>query len=337
MVSLIRLVWDSQRYFDPMSISKLIFYAVVRSALVMSLLLAGRVEAQEQGGAASPEPSASVVTETSDNRQILSQLDALNGTLGRIATVLEARIVEHDSDAKNFREESDLAAQWEMAKWAKLMFKATVVQVFFSALGVFLLLYSLRMNRLATNAAIEAASAAKRDTEINIALQLPAIRAMVTHIGVGSDNRRLVQLNNFGNGTAQIKQDCLIVEICDELRPEPTYDPKSIIRFANITPFEKGQTAEIKRYGSITREDAREILNGTKHLWVYGFVDYLDFLIHEHRVGFCARAVPIPNVRYDKSPPSDWTFIPAGPVSYVYEKLMNFEEQKIDKKWWRFW
>ena len=90
----------------------------------------------------------------------------LERTLERIARALEAANAKSDPPEETERAKADLRAQQAMANWAFWVFVATGTQVIVGGIGIFFIWRTLRQNRTATRAAVIAANAAERSTQL---------------------------------------------------------------------------------------------------------------------------------------------------------------------------
>lgn len=86
---------------------------------------------------------------------------AILPALERIARAQEAQAANGKTADEKQRESEDLAAQKDMAFWAKAMFWATMVAVIVGGLNIALLIYTLGETRRSAKAAIRSAAAAR--------------------------------------------------------------------------------------------------------------------------------------------------------------------------------
>jgi len=108
----------------------------------------------------------------------------------RIAKALEVTVAQKGAEKYDDRPSRDLVAQEEMAKWARLSFIVALVSSIVSGLGLLALIYSLRLNRRATNAAQSAVAVARETNEsqsrawLSAACQLGTPSEGFTHYGI---------------------------------------------------------------------------------------------------------------------------------------------------------
>lgn len=217
------------------------------------------------------------------------------------------------------RDYADLCQQWRVAEaaieqsyWAQPQFIA-------SALTVLGLVVTIVVSIRATNAAIKAAEATQEAATAAIGSELPNFAIIAINVGNKSDPVSYVTLLNAGKGSAVITGECLCPAIVHELAPNPIYSVYIERRVDFAAPIEPGKTYKVEKGGFYAPGEWRSVLDGDSNLWIYGYVDYLDFLKTEHRVGFCAKCEPIPDRSRDV-PPSNYRFVQAGPASYTYSR-----------------
>ncbi|MCK9388006.1 MAG: hypothetical protein M0Q22_06380 [Sulfuritalea sp.] len=87
------------------------------------------------------------------------------GPLERIAKAQETTVAQREAEKNDNRPTRNLAAQEEMAHWAKLSFLVVLASAIVSGLGLIALLYSLLLNRKATAAAQNAVAVARETNE----------------------------------------------------------------------------------------------------------------------------------------------------------------------------
>ncbi|MFZ3018459.1 MAG: hypothetical protein WA056_08400 [Gallionella sp.] len=93
----------------------------------------------------------------------------------RIARALEAGVAQREADKSDDRPARDLNAQEEMARWAKVSFFVILASAIVSGLGLFALIYSLRLNQRATTAAQSAVAVARETNESQSRAWLSAV------------------------------------------------------------------------------------------------------------------------------------------------------------------
>ena len=109
-------------------------------------------------GKAEPQQAPQVI--------VRPDLAPLNERLERIDKSIEGLQPKPETADEYRRAEGDLNAQEKMAVWAEWMFYATAASVVVSALGVGLIILTLRQNKKAMGIAITAADAANRAAEV---------------------------------------------------------------------------------------------------------------------------------------------------------------------------
>jgi hypothetical protein len=108
----------------------------------------------------------------------------IQGTLQRIAGALEAANNKRESDDDADHTRRDLAAQEDMAFWAKLMFWAASAETIVTGIGVWLVLRTLIHTRRAANYTKDAVDEAKNQTAETRRIGEAQVRAYVSWSGV---------------------------------------------------------------------------------------------------------------------------------------------------------
>ncbi len=111
-----------------------------------------------------------------------------------------------NANAEEKRAERDLAAQEEMAVWARRTFYGTLAGIIVSAIGLIAIVYSLRLNDDATRAAQAAVRIAEASNEIqsrawiSAACRLENVHHAKTHLGIdGTYANAICKIKNHGN------------------------------------------------------------------------------------------------------------------------------------------
>ena len=143
-----------------------------------------------QAPSAAPPGSDSVRTATTGPRERVDQSKEQLALLERLARALEAQASAQKPDEDRARERADLLAQQEMARWAQLMFYATLASVLVGAVGLFFVYRSLRATKVAADAARATAEVSERQF---LATQRPKVvlRSLWADQRVWRETRRL--------------------------------------------------------------------------------------------------------------------------------------------------
>lgn len=134
---------------------------------IITLIHFGAWPVAEAAPLAAP-PASSAVTAPQSGGDLTLSAD-------RIARALEASVAQREADRTDDRPARDLNTQEEMAKWAKLSFFVVLATAIVSGLGLFALLYSLRLNWRATAAAQSAVAVARETNESQSRAWLSAV------------------------------------------------------------------------------------------------------------------------------------------------------------------
>jgi hypothetical protein len=137
-----------------------------------------------------PEPANDPVT-----------LRAVQDAINRIAGAIEAQKDEADTKRKDEREESDLKAQWEMARWAENMLWAALGSLAVTAVGVFLVARTLIYSRDAARAAREMVVQAEATTKAAIDAAAASIKGAKAAEDALQVNRAWVCSDGYAPGT----------------------------------------------------------------------------------------------------------------------------------------
>jgi hypothetical protein len=149
-------------------------------AVACLILAANNSSAQTPAPTGQPAPS---------HQAQRSELSAIKNSIEQISRAEEAQ-VQREAENTDDHASRDLAAQEAMATWAKFSFFVTLASVILSGGGLIALLYSLRLNRNATNAAQNAVIVARDTNEaqsrawVSVNCQLGKPTRGTTHGGI---------------------------------------------------------------------------------------------------------------------------------------------------------
>lgn len=163
--------------------------------LLLIALLVPNVKAQENASSVQAEPKA----ESSQSQN----------TAESIAKLANQNKKQPNSKSEEERADRDLAAQEEMAIWARRTFYGSLAGIFVSAIGLIAIVYSLRLNDDATRAAQAAVRIAEASNEIQSRAWISAtcglenVHHAKTHLGVDGTYANVVcRIKNHGNSPA---------------------------------------------------------------------------------------------------------------------------------------
>lgn len=154
----------------------------------------------------------------------------------------------------------------------------------------------------------QSADAAKKSADALVAVELPIFIIEKINISKNLDEYSL-SFGNHGRTPAIITGDCFELKLEKSLAPTPRYPLQSLEKVELARIVEKGHEYKISRKPRISEEDWNRVIKHDTILWVYGYIDYLDFLKIERRDGFCIALDPI----------GRWV-INKGPTAYTYSK-----------------
>ncbi len=183
------------------------------------------------------------------------ELSAIKDRIERIARAQEVERDQHKADKADEYARRNLDAQEAMAAWAKLAFFATLAGIILSGGGLLALLYSLRLNRRATNAAQDAVLVARETNEaqsrawVSVNCQLGKPERGKTHAGVEGIYFNVVcAANNHGRSPATsvsfhaeialLGSKCpsmeeRMTEYCDAIRKRAEHEAEAIFPEVN--------------------------------------------------------------------------------------------------------
>lgn len=175
---------------------------------------------------------------------------------------------------------------------------------------------SLAVAELTAEAAKQSAEAAKESSKAMVAVELP----IFIHENIDK-NRPYFEFGNHGRTPAIITRHCLVFKIDAALRPEPRYPVNSIKKLDQARVVEKGHAYRIEQQPLLSTEEWGRVFRREAILWVYGYIEYLDFLKVERRDGFCFAFDPAPQMYPTMPPtPNDGRWVQEGPAAYTYSK-----------------
>lgn len=128
---------------------------------------------------------------------------------------------------------------------------------------------------------------------------------------------------NLGRTEGLIVFDCLVWEVCLDLAPSPRYPLHTQHAVPSTMVVKPDEHFQFQRDFRLTEEQIAQLTSGNARLWVYGYVDFLDFLNRTNRVGFCRVAKLGPHPLYGASGMLVASFTYGGPKSYVYTKQVD--------------
>jgi len=187
--------------------------------------------------------------------------------------------------------------------------------------GIFLCgIFQLRLFRKTLLETRKAADATRDSADAVVAIELPILIIEGVDINMKMGGFA-IRLGNHGRTPAIISSDYLTYKIAAKSLPiKPDYSEDSL----NITPtirvVEPKYECSVGRQFPITQEQWDSILKSDMILWVYGFVEYRDFLKIERRDGFCISIKPVPQKMYTTMEPSSVTWVQDGSAEYNYSK-----------------
>jgi hypothetical protein len=216
------------------------------------------------------------------------------------------------------------------ALWAIVDFLQTyngavtaIATVIIAAFTVILGLFTVSL----ANATRKAAEAADLSARTGAGVELPWLIVDQIHaqpfyndiIATLTSNDVWLAFQNLGRSDAVIVAECFVHHVGDALTSHPHYPPGAI----RSKSFGESVGHRLKYETSfglaLPRKQAATIASGETILWLYGYLEYLDFLGHTYRSGFSAALKP---VVIDGNPVS-LPFRSEGPTAYTYKQQIN--------------
>lgn len=156
------------------------------NVMAVACLILGPLVANDSGAQSPPLKGQSALIQQAQPPELFN----IENSTERIARAQEANRVQREAEKKDDHASRDLVAQESMATWAKFSFFATLASVILSGGGLLALLYSLHLNRRATNAAQNAVVVARETNEaqsrawVSVNCQLGKPVREKTHAGI---------------------------------------------------------------------------------------------------------------------------------------------------------
>jgi hypothetical protein len=134
-----------------------------------------------------------------------------------------------------------------------------------------------------------------------------------------------VSIGNHGRTPAIVMAESLILMETQILHDPPLYP--TIIRPYRPRIVDPKHVYELKLISGITEEGWQGILKRETNLWIFGYVEYIDFLNIKRRDGFCFIFEPRFNSMYPTMLPSDGEWIRGGPPSYTFLSRPSIQDK----------
>ena len=166
------------------------------------------------------------------------------------------------------------------------------------------------------------ADAAQMAARSAVAAELPILIVESVTCGPRAP-QATVKVGNHGRTPAIVTADCLVLTIERALSGQPRYPLQTLDSPDRSRIVEPKHEHSIQRLSTITEEQWKSILARSEILWIYGYVEYTDYLKAKRRDGFCFAFDPRLPVMYPFMPPSDGAWIEEGPSAYRYTQLRS--------------
>ena len=168
------------------------------------------------------------------------------------------------------------------------------------------------------------ADAAKLSADAALGAELPIFAP--SNIGAaflkkGSAARHVIQIANIGKTPAIILADCIDVYVGKALSKEPEYRSGQHLLLEH--QLHKEGNYSVSRPADVDEVCWGAILSGETYLWLFGYIDYIDFTGNVRRYGFCFGAQPTYSLMYTTMEPNNVKWIHFGGNAYNYHKRVE--------------
>lgn len=165
----------------------------------------------------------------------------------------------------------------------------------------------------------ESLALTKLSVDAAVALELPLFVIESTQIEP-QNSTATVSLGNHGRTPAIITKTCLVAELDHALPPKPCYPMHDVEEIPVSSVVEKGHEFKISRSSTLSENDWKRVFDQQTILWVYGYLEYIDFLKTKRRTGFCLAFMPRPDKFYPSMPSRSGDWVQEGPSTYSYDR-----------------
>lgn len=142
-----------------------------------------------------------------------------------------------------------------------------------------------------------------------------------TILGGGKVNL-LVQWGNLGRTDGIVVANCLRYEVGLAIKQTPEYPTKTVESVKSTMVVKPEGQFQFSRPFSLSADDSVRLLTGNARLWVYGYVEFVDFMDGVSRVGFCREGVAVPDPK-DPKAVRNFNFTYGGPKAYSYNERLS--------------
>jgi len=174
--------------------------------------------------------------------------------------------------------------------------------------------------------ATDAANAAKKSADAAVAVELPML--LVTAIVLEPSSTRddtseyfpdvtsriCMSYENLGKTPAILTKISFVWKVIKEMPRKPLYTDIQLFETGHIVRPGDRQNYETGFNIDLTQDQIFAIRKNELSFWVYGFIEYRDFMGEEHNTGFCALWE-----RGDRGRRQSSQFVEAGLPQYIYQ------------------
>ena len=232
-------------------------------ALVVAVALTG----SGQGPGNSPGREAG----TDKSNASASQNVQVTADLSRIASALEAQ----NANANTDREQRDLEAQEDMAKWAQAMFWAAAAQALLSAVGIALIYVTFRETHRAANSAEEIVTVTRESAERQLRAYVHFSEfTLVNTVTLGARAAAETSFQNCGQTPAKITRVVYAAGVAPDDEEGWDVSQANGTRDNSLGPGNRDTLLVSTR--TLNARAVSDVNSGAELLYFFGRVDYQD-------------------------------------------------------------
>ena len=255
-------------------------------------------------------------------------------TLGTVERPMVVRVLPPEiAESEHLSQERERAEKWQLD--SRLVTYTAVLAVFtailaISTIALWWVTTGLRdfaaeqANDMKASIAVakSSAEAAQMAAHSAVAAELPILIVEGVACGPGAA-QATVRVGNHGRTPAIVTADCLVLTVRPALSDKPRYPIQTLDHPDRPRIVEPKREYSLQRSSTISEEEWKGVLARNEILWLYGYVEYTDYLKARRRDGFCFAFDPRPTVMYPTMPPADGAWVDAGPSTYTYTLLQS--------------
>lgn len=244
-------------------------------------------------------------------------LEDVKGADAPVVSGQEPAPSDPKAQRNEWRQEEDLKAQWEQAKWAKYAVWAAIMSVVVTAIGVVFVALTLKATRDAVRETAKATSATERAVEVQVRIERPLlfVEQIDTNAGQGFVN---FNIQNIGKSPAVLIEWSGQCEPIEPLPSTPVYSQVVKVRGTILRSNDDGMRIPIK----LSDEAAQAIFDEQKTAYFWGYLRYEDVFGRTRTTGFAYVGHPytVDGVDFDSRDGRGLFWARAGGKAYNYDR-----------------